>query len=216
MAEPIVAKPTIKGDPDPRHWRWGQIHFVLSLLVILSAYYIGLSWFLNLLDQAVAAHSLAEKNQNIITILFLKQLFCLGLLGGAMHCHIFIAKEFNQYHRNKSITHAPMAIDFLGYIMQIVGGGLTGVILFFALKTGLVIVTSGSLENIKDMPITLTPYAEWLIAFAGGLGTHHVKAFLDKFGQSSTGAKGKYGNEQAGQDPSAPKDTPENLGKSAK
>jgi hypothetical protein len=58
MAEPLVAKPTLKGDPDSRHWRWGQIHFVLSLLVILSAYYVGLSWFLNLLDQAVAAHSL--------------------------------------------------------------------------------------------------------------------------------------------------------------
>ncbi|MDP5031210.1 MAG: hypothetical protein NWQ54_17570 [Paraglaciecola sp.] len=198
MSESVSLQTPPPKDPDTRHWRWGQFHFFLSIVVILLAYYYGLKYFLHLLYQSVEIHNSVAKDDRAITIIFLQQLFCLGLLGGAMHCHVFIAKEFNQYHRDKDISNAPMAIDFLGYIMQIIGGGLTGVILFFALKTGLVVVTSGSTAQVTDMPATLTPYAEWLIAFAGGLGTHHVKAFLDKFGQSSTGAQGKYGNEKNG------------------
>ena len=180
-------------DSDTRHWRWGQIHFFPSLLVILAAYYLGLSWFVDLLTASIEANNQDPKD-SMGVLLFLKQLFCLGMLGGAMHCHIFIAKEFNEYHRKKAITHAPMGTDFLGYIMQIIGGGLTGLALFLGLKTGLIVVTSGSTQGSFEAPTSPMPYAEWFVAFAGGISTHHVKAFLDKFGRSSTGANGRMGN----------------------
>ncbi|GAC17692.1 hypothetical protein [Paraglaciecola arctica] len=180
-----------KTDANSWNWRWGQLTFFPSLVAILTTYWLGLIWFLELLEKMNFAR--LAKDDNLITEIYLKQLFCLGVLGGAMHCSIYIAKEFNLYHSKKDLSTAPMLFDFLGYIIQIIGAGLTGMLLLFALKTGLVVVTTGSTDIIKNIPASHIPYSEWFIAFAGGMGTHHVKAFLDKFLKKSTGTAGKLG-----------------------
>ncbi|WP_134054204.1 hypothetical protein [Rheinheimera aquimaris] len=170
-----------------QQWRDGQLYFIPSILVILLSYCLGIYLFIN----TFCTFAECPDNRQVI---FIKQLFFMGILGGAMHCHLFLAKEFNQYHKSQSPLRTPFLTDFLGYIMQIIGAGITSVILFFALKAGLIVVTSGSVNGVTQ-PDATASYAAWLIAFVGGMGTHHVKGFIDKFGQSSTGTRGRWGNE---------------------
>tara|TARA_R110001583_G_scaffold62452_1_gene183625 strand:- start:58 stop:699 length:642 start_codon:yes stop_codon:yes gene_type:complete len=196
MTEPTPA--SVVSASNNKNWRWGQINFFPSIIVILTFYYFGIAGFLELFQKMIEARGQIDANGNIakpneVTVIYLKQLFYLGLLGGAMHCSMFLAKDFNCYHAEKQFSNAPMILDFTGYIMQIIGGGITGVLLIFALKTGLVVVTTGSYDEVTDVPNVLIPYSEWFVAFAGGMGTHHVKALLDTFLRKTTGAKGKIG-----------------------
>lgn len=101
------------------------------------------------------------------------ELYALGIVGGAMHCSIFFAKDVNS--KIWGNTQLPTFLHFIGYAIQIFGGGITGIFLYLAVKVGLVVLIQ-STENVD-----ISHYAAWVLAFAGGFSTHLVKQFIAAF-----------------------------------
>jgi hypothetical protein len=99
-------------------------------------------------------------------------LFGMGMLGNSTYCAKAWAKDIEEvvYKEPKYLPHF---FDFIGYITLIVGGGITGVILFLIVKTGINI----SIDSAVDA--TVSTEAALVIAYIGGL--YHFKV-QDKLG----------------------------------
>lgn len=145
-----------------RYW-YIPVAIVIGLGYCLGGYYWYAFTYLNYAPQ------IAEPEAR-----YFIQLYCLGLVGGSMHCSIFFARDFNQ--KVYGSERLPTFLDFAGYGLQIIGGGITGIVLFLAFKVGLVVLLTGGNEQAK-----VSDYAAWLIAFAGGFSTHIVKRFIATF-----------------------------------
>jgi hypothetical protein len=100
-------------------------------------------------------------------------LFGMGMLGVSTYCAKAWATDINEvvYEEPKFLPHF---FDFIGYITLIIGGGITGVILYFIVKTGIRVSVSSSSE------VELTKEAMVLIAYMGGLYHFKVQDQLGK------------------------------------
>lgn len=150
--------------------------YAIIAAVIGMGYLIGIKGWLDYADLGVTAHEQWRQ--------FLACLFFVGIIGGSMHCSVFLAKDANSVIGKSG--QKPTYIDVLGYVLQIIGGGITGVLLYLFVVEGIVQVVSA--EETKP-----SIYMAWIIALAGGFGTHRVKRFLDTFaaGATDTPAKAK-------------------------
>lgn len=100
-------------------------------------------------------------------------LFGMGLLGASTYCARAWSTDIYEvvYEEPKFLPHL---LDFIGYITLMLGGGITGVILFFIIKTGIGISVSTNNE------IQLTVEASAVIAYIGGLYHFKVQSQLGK------------------------------------
>lgn len=97
----------------------------------------------------------------------------MGMLGATTYCARFWSADIYEvvYEKEKFKPHF---FDFVGYITLILGGGITGIILFLIAKTGINI----SVSSAKD--IHLTKAASVLISYVGGLYHFKVQKQLGK------------------------------------
>lgn len=93
-------------------------------------------------------------------------LFGLGMLGSATNCASFWGRDINEviYENDEFLPHF---FDFFGYITLLIGGGITGVILYFIFRTGIGISTTGNETT------SISNEAAAIIAYIGGL--YHFK-----------------------------------------
>ena len=137
------------------------------ILVIALGYFIGgyLSFgvkYLNLLPEI--------QNQSARMGLML---FGLGMLGATTHCSFYWSKDIDEVVYRDS-NFEPHFFDFFGYMSMIIEGGVTGVILYLLVKTGIGITISANEVNL-NLPSSL------VIAYCGGLFHFKVIDRLSKF-----------------------------------
>lgn len=148
-------------------WWHSRFWYLPIILVIAAGYICGTYlWFS---CEYMGCFPFLVSNESRLIL----QLFGLGVIGGAMHCSVFFAKDYNvKVYGDKEM---PTCLCFLGYLIQVIGGGITGVVLYVAVKAGVIAVLVGG------SAIEINKFASWLIAFGGGYGTHHVKQFVNRF-----------------------------------
>ncbi|CAG0986180.1 hypothetical protein MTYP_02027 [Methylophilaceae bacterium] len=100
-------------------------------------------------------------------------LFGIGMLGASTYCAKAWAIDIDEvvYREPKYLPHI---FDFVGYLTLILGGGITGVILYFLVKTGI------SISITSSGTVNLTKEASVLIAYMGGLFHFRVQEQLGK------------------------------------
>lgn len=147
--------------------QWKSKSWYLAIALVLIAGYIigGYYWygvqFLGLLPGIKSV-----EGRNILIVIFG------GILGATMYCSWFFAKDANEkLGKDGKPEDYPTCVDPFGYLILILGGGLTAVILVAALKAGILVVSS-------DDKGDLTREAIWVFSLGGGLATQSVKAFL--------------------------------------
>lgn len=105
---------------------------------------------------------------------FVLMVFGVGMLGGTSLSSKFWAEDINDVFYLGKVEYKPNPFDFVGYLSMIIEGGITGLILVFLVKTGLIVV-SGNID------LELNIAATFLIAFCGGLLHFEVISFLSKY-----------------------------------
>jgi hypothetical protein len=101
-------------------------------------------------------------------------LFGMGMLGASTYCMRFWGLDIEEtvYSREDLLPHF---YDFIGYCGTIVGGGVSGVIIYLIVKTG--IIVSVSSENIPKINFGVSI----IIAYCGGLFHFRIQNVLSKF-----------------------------------
>jgi len=105
---------------------------------------------------------------------FVLMVFGVGMLGGTTLSSKYWAIDINEVFYLGKAEFKPHPFDFFGYLSMIIEGGITGLVLVFLVKTGLVIITSH-----VDLEINLP--ATFLIAYCGGLFHFEVIDKLSKY-----------------------------------
>ncbi|HFQ4956143.1 TPA: hypothetical protein ACGUP3_004313, partial [Vibrio vulnificus] len=147
---------------------WNNRYWYLPVALVIASGYLfgGYTWY------ATRFMCLFPSIVNPDGRLFI-ELYALGIVGGAMHCSIFFAKEVNE--KILGNVELPTFLHFIGYALQILGGGITGIFLYLAVKVGLVILIQSS-DSVQ-----ISYYTAWVLAFSGGFTTHLVKQFIAAF-----------------------------------
>ncbi|MFH4402830.1 hypothetical protein WMQ46_22960 [Vibrio diabolicus] len=149
------------------YWWHNRFWYIPVAIVIAAGYLLGCYiWFATQYLDLFGSVSAEGR-------LFI-ELSSLGIVGGAMHCSIYFARDVGKKIRGDH--DLPTFMHFIGYALQIIGGGITGVVLYLAAKVGLVVLIQSD-SGVS----TISPYAAWLLAFSGGFMTHLVKQFISAF-----------------------------------
>lgn len=115
---------------------------------------------------------------------FLVTLYGVGVLGAAMHCTYFLARDANKAMYSDKEKH-PNFLDWMGYSFAIAGGGVTGILLYIAIRYGFIVAFSDSTATAMRLPVAI------LVAFCGGLATYKVRAVMEKFVEIWTSSSSK-------------------------
>ncbi len=143
---------------------WCYVPIILSLALgfLVGGYLAFGTKFLNLFP------SLKNETGRLVLILF-----GMGVLGATTYSARFWARDVNNVvYEDKDFL--PHIYDFFGYITTIVGGGITGVILYLVTRTGIGIATT---DNIFPQ---LNLSSAVLIAYCGGLFHFRVQRMLSQ------------------------------------
>jgi hypothetical protein len=139
--------------------------YIPILIILTLGYVIGgclvfgihyLNWFPSLTDT---------------TARLILKLFGMGMLGSTMYCTKYWAKDINEAILEPKFL--PHAFDSFGYAATVIGGGITGTILYMAIKSGAILILTDS-SNIE----TRLSFALF-IAFLGGLFHFKVKDIFE-------------------------------------
>lgn len=175
-----VAQPGTTPEFDQSSFQYSTYYYLPISLVVLVGYLVGLyGWY----RCGIAPEVIELNDVNLYAALF-----SLGLVGGAMSCSVFLAKDANKVMYGES-TKLPNWVDVFGYLFQVIGGGFTGLAFYLVAKLGIDVATGNT--NATE----LTPEAGWLMALAGGLATNRIKEFIVKLVETKTG--GGNGNSDA-------------------
>jgi hypothetical protein len=139
--------------------------YVPIVLVMLLGYGLGGGlvfglYFLNWLP------SLTEKIARLVL-----ELFGMGMLGSTMYCTKYWAIDIDDV-----VTHPeflPHKFDWFGYAVTIIGGGITGTVLYMAFSSG----TLMALSNPTNVGIRTV--SSFFISFCGGLFHFKVKDWFE-------------------------------------
>jgi hypothetical protein len=143
-------------------------YYLPIILVIISGFLIGayLSFGVYYLN-AISILKNAYGRQIL-------SLYGVGMLGATTYCARFWSKDIEEVvYKNESFL--PHFFDFIGYITLIMGGGITGVVLYLLVKTGIGVSTTS--ESSK---IALTGEASVLFSYIGGVFHFRVQRHLEK------------------------------------
>lgn len=170
-----VVPPGTASEFDQSSCQYSTYYYLPISLVVLAGYLVGLyGWY----RCGIAPEVIELNDVNLYAALF-----SLGLVGGAMSCSVFLAKDANKVMYGES-AKLPNWVDVFGYLFQVIGGGFTGLAFYLVAKLGIDVATGNT--NTTD----LTPEAGWLMALAGGLATNRIKEFIVKLVETKTGGKG--------------------------
>jgi hypothetical protein len=97
-------------------------------------------------------------------------LFGMGLLGSTMYCTKWWASDVEEAMKDKSLL--PHLFDAFGYLTTIIGGGITGVVLYLAVKAGVMLAVTSTKPDEPRLAFAL------VIAFCGGLFHFKVRDML--------------------------------------
>lgn len=139
-----------------KHYWW----YLPIALVILTGYGLGggLVFGLQFLDWLPAL----TNNTARLTL----KLFGMGILGSTMYCTKWWAEDMDEAIAKPEFL--PHPLDFIGYSTTIVGGGITGTLLYMAFRSG-AMLTIGDSSGRMRLSFAL------FIAFCGGLFHFKVK-----------------------------------------
>jgi|LGVF01.1.fsa_nt_gb 4-amino-4-deoxy-L-arabinose transferase-like glycosyltransferase len=152
-------------------------HYLPITLIIVLGFLIG--GYLSFAVHYLNAISFVENPQGRLMI----SLYGVGMLGATTYCAEFWSKDIDEVvYENESLL--PHFFDFFGYLTLIMCGGITGVILFLLVKTGIGVSTTSEASNIA-----LTGEASVVFAYIGGLFhfrvKRHLKNIIDKMFKES-------------------------------
>ena len=99
------------------------------------------------------------------------KLFGMGILGSTMYCTKWWAQDIDEAIQNPKLL--PHAFDSFGYATTIIGGGITGVVLYMAFKSGALLAVTKS-SNAGEH----TSFA-FFVAFCGGLFHFKVRDWFE-------------------------------------
>lgn len=157
-------------ETEGRYWK-SRYWYIPIALVIASGYGLGGYYWI---EYGFPIDGKISKN---VELEYFISLFSLGVIGGSIYCSAFYAKDVKKkIYGNKRL---PNFTGPLGYMLTIIGGGFTGILLYLAFKAGLVVL-------LADPNAELSKYAAWLIALSGGIGTPYVKQFVERFVANAT------------------------------
>ena len=159
-------------------WKSKYWYIPIALILILGYLVGGILWFgvqfLNYFPNVPAG-----LGREFLSI------FLGGIIGGTIYCSWFFARDANEkLGGTPNKDGFPNFLDSFGYLLLIIGGGFTAIILVSAVKAGFLVLTSGQ-------ETTLTPEAIWVLSIGGGLGTQSVKAFLIRLVNKTVRQEGK-------------------------
>lgn len=98
------------------------------------------------------------------------QLFGMGMLGASMACSKWWSLDHDEALNDETVR--PVALDWFGYATTILGGGITGVVLYLVVRYGVtLVVTESAGDNVRLG-------AAFVIALTGGLFQFQVQALL--------------------------------------
>ena len=151
---------------DPKRTKsvWNYIPIILSLILGYAAGII-LTFGIQYLD---IFQFISNQKARFALVLF-----GMGILGATMYCTRFWARDIDEAIEEPEFL--PNLFDFFGYVTTIIGGGITGIILYlFVLIGGSVVIVGSELPNIKFE-------AALIISFCGGLFHFKVQEALENF-----------------------------------
>lgn len=98
-------------------------------------------------------------------------LFGCGMLGATLSATRWWALDIDEaFERPEFLPHA---LDWFGYATTIVGGGITGVILYLGIRAGIFLTVSGEHISAVRLPVAI------VLSFSGGLYQFKVQEQLD-------------------------------------
>lgn len=112
----------------------------------------------------------------------------MGILGATTYSSRFWSRDIDEavYENDKFLPHF---FDFFGYISMIIEGGVTGIILYLLIRTGIGISISTPDAAALNLPSSL------VIAYCGGLFHFRVVRKLSSFTKEIlTEKEAKQGN----------------------
>ena len=151
-------------DPQGTKSVWNYIPIILSLLCGYIAGFI-LTFGVQYLNALAFVSNQKAR--------FALVLFGMGILGVTMYCTRFWAKDIEEAIERPQFL--PNFFDFFGYITTIIGGGITGILLYILVVIGGSIMVIGS-----EMP-RIKFGAALIISFCGGLFHFKVQGALENF-----------------------------------
>jgi hypothetical protein len=99
------------------------------------------------------------------------KLFGMAMLGSTMYCTEWWANDIEEALKKPKIL--PHAFDFCGYATLIIGGGITGTVLYMAIRSGAVLTISNPSNTDINICFAL------VVAFCGGLFHFRVKKWME-------------------------------------
>ena len=99
------------------------------------------------------------------------KLFGMGMLGSTMYCTKWWAIDIEDAVEKREFL--PHALDFFGYLTMIVGGGITGTVLYLAVRSGAILAIAEPSNAGLHLPFAL------FVAFCGGLFHFKVRAWFE-------------------------------------
>jgi len=117
---------------------------------------------------------------------FMIKLFGMGMLGASLYCSKWWCVDMECCLKDKSIL--PHMFDFVGYSTVIVGGGVTGIVLYLTVKLGITLTITSSQTVELRLPASL------ILGFCGGLFHFQVRDMLADMAQKIGTLKSKSEN----------------------
>jgi hypothetical protein len=99
------------------------------------------------------------------------KLFGMGMLGSTMYCTKWWAKDIDEAIGRPEVL--PHPFDFFGYATTIVGGGITGTVLYMAFRSGALLTVADTSNAGMRMSFAL------FVAFCGGLFHFKVEDWFE-------------------------------------
>lgn len=141
----------------------------LSLIIILGFIFGGYLTFYLYFNMELHSSGLFANEQ----ARYYLHLFGAGMIGTSLYCTFLFAADANV--KMYTGVKLPTPIDIFGYAIYIIGGGVTGLVFYFFVAAGvLVVATNGEDAEIR-------PLLAGLLAFSGGYVTDGVKAFINRW-----------------------------------
>ena len=99
------------------------------------------------------------------------KLFGMGILGSTMYCTKWWAKDIEEAIAKPELL--PHAFDSFGYATTVIGGGITGTVLYMAITSGALLTMAEPTTGGTRMTFAL------FVAFCGGLFHFKVKDWFE-------------------------------------
>jgi hypothetical protein len=138
----------------------------IPILIVLSIGYLVGGWLVFGVHFLNAFPQLTDDSAR-----FILELLGMGMLGSTIYCSKWWAKDIEE--AIKKAEFLPHVLDFFGYATTIMWGGITGIVLYLAVRSGSFL----TITNPEDAEMRLS--FALFIAFCGGLFHFKVRDWFE-------------------------------------